>query len=112
MEREVRRFVASCSVCAQQKSSNSPPDGLLRPLSIPSRPWPHIALDFVTGLPPSSGNTVILTVVDRFSKAVHFVPLPKFPSAKETARAVVDQVFRIHGLPSDVVSDRGTPVCL
>uniref|UniRef100_A0A9J8AF28 Uncharacterized protein n=1 Tax=Cyprinus carpio carpio TaxID=630221 RepID=A0A9J8AF28_CYPCA len=72
-----------------------------------SRPWSHIALDFVTGLPPSRGNTVVLTVVDRFSKAAHFIPLPKLPSAKETAQVVVDHIFRIHGLPVDVVSDRG-----
>uniref|UniRef100_A0A8C1MYK4 Gypsy retrotransposon integrase-like protein 1 n=1 Tax=Cyprinus carpio TaxID=7962 RepID=A0A8C1MYK4_CYPCA len=107
MAEDVRRFVGACPVCAQNKSSNSPPAGLLMPLPIPSRPWSHIALDFVVGLPPSSGNTVVLTVVDRFSKAVHFVPLPKLPSAKETARVVIDHVFRIHGLPEDVVSDRG-----
>ncbi|KAL0179008.1 hypothetical protein M9458_024450, partial [Cirrhinus mrigala] len=53
------------------------------------------------------GNTVVLTVVDRFSKAVHFIPLPKLPSAKETAVVVIDHVFRLHGLPTDVVSDRG-----
>ncbi|KAL0154966.1 hypothetical protein M9458_049229, partial [Cirrhinus mrigala] len=70
-------------------------------------PWSHIALDFVTALPPSQGNTVVLTVVDRFSKAVHFIPLPKLPSAKETAVVVIDHVFRLHGLPTDVVSDRG-----
>ncbi|KAL0149625.1 hypothetical protein M9458_055152 [Cirrhinus mrigala] len=57
--RDVRRYVASCPVCAQSKSSNSPPAGLLRPLPIPSRPWSHIALDFVSGLPSSAGNTVI-----------------------------------------------------
>lgn len=106
-ERDIRCLVASCSVCAQTKSSNSPPAGLLRPLPIPSRPWSHIALDFVTGLPPSAGNTVIPTVVDRFSKAVHFIPLPKLPSAKETAQTVFSHVFILHGLPSDVVSDRG-----
>uniref|UniRef100_A0A8C1UQM8 Gypsy retrotransposon integrase-like protein 1 n=1 Tax=Cyprinus carpio TaxID=7962 RepID=A0A8C1UQM8_CYPCA len=104
---EVRGFVVACSVCAQSKSSSSVPVGLLQPLPVPSRPWSHIALDFVSGLPESSGNTVVLTVVDRFSKAVHFIPLPKLPSARETARAVVDHVFRIHGLPEDVVSDRG-----
>ncbi len=107
-ERDVRRFVASCHVCAQTKSSNTPPAGLLRPLPIPSRPWSHIALDFVTGLPLSAGNTVILTVVDRFSKAAHFIPLPRLPSARETAQVMVDHVFKIHGLPSDIVSDRGS----
>ncbi len=64
-------------------------------------------MDFVTGLPLSDGKTVILTVVDRFSKATHFIPLPKLPSARETATLVLDHVFRIHGLPVDVVSDRG-----
>ncbi len=107
MARDIRCFVLACSVCAVSKTSNRPSAGLLQPLSVPSRPWSHISLDFVTGLPASSGNTVVLTVVDRFSKAAHFIPLPKLPSARETAVAVIDHVFRIHGLPTDVVSDRG-----
>jgi len=64
-------------------------------------------MDFVTGLPPSEGNTVILTIVDRFSKAVHFIPLPKLPSALETATLITQHVFRLHGIPQDIVSDRG-----
>uniref|UniRef100_A0A9J8BS01 Uncharacterized protein n=1 Tax=Cyprinus carpio carpio TaxID=630221 RepID=A0A9J8BS01_CYPCA len=107
MGQDVRQFVLACSVCAQNKVSNCPSIGQLQHLPIPSRPWSHIALDFVSGLPLSNGYTVILTVVDRFSKAVHFVPLPKLPSAKETAQLVIDHVFCIHGLPVDVVSDRG-----
>ncbi len=107
MARDVHNFVLACSICATGKSSNRPPDGLLQPLPVPSRPWSHIALDFVTALPPSQGHTVVLTVVDRFSKAAHFIPLPKLPSAKETALIVVNHVFRLHGLPMDVISDRG-----
>ncbi|KAG1928308.1 retrotransposable element [Pimephales promelas] len=107
LEHDTRRFVASCVVCAQTKSGHSPPAGLLRPLPVPARPWSHIALDFITGLPSSAGSTVILTVVDRFSKSAHFIPLPKLPSAKETAQIMVNHVFKLHGLPSDVVSDRG-----
>ncbi|KAL3983525.1 myosin XVIII [Sarotherodon galilaeus] len=53
-----------------EKRPNCPPSGLLQPLPTPCRPWSHIALDFITGLPPSSGNSTILTIVDRFSKAV------------------------------------------
>jgi len=82
--RDIHSFVLACLVCSTGKTSNWPPDGLLQPLPVPLRPWSHIAQDF-TALPPSQGNTVILTVVDRFSKAAHFIPLPKFPSAKETA---------------------------
>lgn len=107
MGKDVRDFVLACTTCSQNKSSHSAPFGCLLPLPTPRRPWSHVSLDFVTGLPVSNGNTVILTVVDRFSKAAHFIPLPKLPSAKETAQLMIHHVFRLHGLPVDVVSDRG-----
>ena len=107
MDRDTREFIAACVVCARNKTSNQPSSGLLQPLPIPSRPWSHIALDFVTGLPSSRGNTVILTIIDRFSKTAHFLALPKLPTAKETADLLVAQVFRLHGIPTDIVSDRG-----
>lgn len=107
MTADTRRFVLACSVCARSKASHRAPAGLLQPLPVPHRPWSHIAVDFVTGLPPSEGNSAILTVVDRFSKSVHFIPLPKLPSAFETANLLVQHVFRLHGLPLDIISDRG-----
>ena len=100
-------FVNACPTCNQQKPTLQAPAGLLHPLPVPHRPWSHISLDFVTGLPPSSGNTTMLTVVDRFSKMAHFVPLPKLPSAKGTAKLLLKHVVRLHGIPVDVVSDRG-----
>uniref|UniRef100_A0A3B3ICH7 Gypsy retrotransposon integrase-like protein 1 n=1 Tax=Oryzias latipes TaxID=8090 RepID=A0A3B3ICH7_ORYLA len=105
--KDVRQYVAACPTCARNKASHQPPAGLLRPLPVPGRPWSHIALDFVTGLPLSRGNTTILIIVDRFSKAVHYVALPKLPSATDTANLLVHHVFRLHGLPADIVSDRG-----
>ena len=48
-----------------------------------------------------------MTIVDRFSKSVHYVPLPKLPSALEMASLLVNHVFRLHGIPINVVSDRG-----
>uniref|UniRef100_A0A3P9HCQ1 Gypsy retrotransposon integrase-like protein 1 n=1 Tax=Oryzias latipes TaxID=8090 RepID=A0A3P9HCQ1_ORYLA len=107
MENDVRDYVAACSTCARAKASNSPPVGHLHPLPTPSRPWSHIAVDFVTGLPPSRDYTVIFTVIDRFSKAAQFIPLVQLPTARETANLLIDHVFRHHGIPSDIVSDRG-----
>lgn len=69
--------------------------------------WSHIAVDFVTGLPSSSGNTTILTIIDRFSKAAHFVALTKLPTALETAQLLTQHVFRLHGIPQDIVSEWG-----
>lgn len=64
-------------------------------------------MDFITGLPPSKGKTTILTIVDRFSKAAHFIPLNKLPSASETVDLLVQHVVRLHGIPTDIVTDRG-----
>lgn len=57
--RDVNDFVAACVVCVQRKASHRLPAGLLRPLPIPSHPWSHIAVNFVTGLPLSDGHTAI-----------------------------------------------------
>ena len=107
MEPEVREYVEACSVCARNKTSSGSRMGLLQPLPIPSRPWSDISVDFVTGLPVSQGNTTVLTVVDRFSKMTRFIALPKLPSAKETAEIMMNNVFKVHGFPKDIVSDRG-----
>ena len=107
MEPQVREYVEACSVCARNKTSSGARMGLLQPLPIPSRPWANISMDFVTGLPVSQGNTTVLTVVDRFSKMARFIALPKLPSAKETAEIMITHVFKVHGFPKDIVSDRG-----
>lgn len=77
MARVTREYIAACPVCARGKASHQPPAGLLQPLGIPRWLWSHIAVDFVTGLPPSEGHQVVLTVVDHFFKSAHFIPLPK-----------------------------------
>uniref|UniRef100_A0A3B3IEB4 Integrase catalytic domain-containing protein n=1 Tax=Oryzias latipes TaxID=8090 RepID=A0A3B3IEB4_ORYLA len=107
MSSDIRAFVSSCPVCASVKVPRRPPAGLLQPLPVPSRPWSHITMDFITGLPNSRGKMVILTIVDRFSKLVHAIPLQRLPSARELAMVVARHIFRLHGIPEDIVSDRG-----
>ncbi|KAL0150433.1 hypothetical protein M9458_054260 [Cirrhinus mrigala] len=100
-------YVRNCETCCITKPSKQLPAGLLQPLTTPQRPWSHIAIDFVTDLPPSAGHTTILTVIDRFSKSCRLIPLPKLPTAFETAETLCNFVFRFYGLPEDIVSDRG-----
>ncbi|KAI2658554.1 Transposon Tf2-9 polyprotein [Labeo rohita] len=91
-------FIKNCSVCNTSKVPRQLPAGL-------STTSP--AVDFITDLPASNGQTTILSVVDRFSKGCRFIPFPKLPSAMETAEALCNSVFRFYGLPEDIVSDRG-----
>ncbi|KAI4888300.1 hypothetical protein NFI96_011993 [Prochilodus magdalenae] len=107
MRSDIHRFIASCTVCAKSKTPRTLPAGKLQPLPVPNRPWSHIAVDFVTDLPKSQGMTVILIVIDRFSRGVRFVPFPQLPSAFQTAECLFNHVFRFFGIPEDIVSDRG-----
>jgi hypothetical protein len=81
------------------------PFGLLQPLSIPSRPWGSIAMDFITDLPIVRTKNSILVVVDRLTKMAHFTP-SKSITAEETSQLIMDGI-RLHGLPEEIVSDRG-----
>jgi hypothetical protein len=63
-------------------------------------------MDFVEGFPKVGGKSVILTVVDRFSKFAHFIPLGHPYSAASVGKASFDNIVRLHGFPSSIVSDR------
>lgn len=103
----VKEFVRTCDVCARAKSTHHRPYGLLQPLPLPDRPWASISLDFITDLPPTRGFDSVLVVVDRFTKMVHFVPCRKEISGHATAELFLTHIVRLHGLPEDVISDRG-----
>ena len=61
----------------------------------------------MTNLPDSKGFNVILTVVDRYTKMAHFWPCTKEITSEETVVIVMREVFRHHGLPESIISDRG-----
>jgi hypothetical protein len=71
----VRDWVRTCTTCQCDKTETRQPADLLQPLEVPSHVWADIAIDFIEGLPKVAGKSVILTVVDRFSKYPHFIPL-------------------------------------
>jgi len=80
--------------------------GAVQPLEVPSQVWADILMDFIEGLPKVGGKSVILTVVDRFSKYVHFITLGHPYTASSVARAFFDGIVRLHGFPTSIVSDR------
>uniref|UniRef100_A0A0A9HNN3 Integrase catalytic domain-containing protein n=1 Tax=Arundo donax TaxID=35708 RepID=A0A0A9HNN3_ARUDO len=102
----VRDFVKGCGVCQQNKSVHLHPAGLLQPLPVPTNVWSDISMDFVEGFPRIDGKSVMLTVVDRFSKFAHFIPLGHPYMASSVAKAFFNQVVRLHGIPCSIVSDR------
>jgi transposase InsO family protein len=107
MNNDVREYIKSCDLCQRIKASQQVPAGLLQPLPIPSRPWEQVSMDFITQLPKTkNGHDAIVVFVDTFSKMVHFVPTKTTATAPDTARLFFDHVFKLHGLPKSIVSDR------
>ena len=106
LKKNVRDFVRSCQVCQQFKSDFAASPGLLQPLPIPERVWTDISMDFIEGLPTSRGMSVILVVVDRLSKYAHFLPLSHPYSAASIAQIFLDNIYKLHGIPHSIVSDR------
>jgi hypothetical protein len=66
-------------------------------------------MDFITGLPISTKqNDAIMVVVEKLSKSTHFVLIN--PTCKEIdiANIFMKEIFRLHGMPREIISDRDT----
>ena len=106
MGKDVEAYVRSCPVCQSMNPDHRKKTGLLQPIPIPTRKWEQVTTDLVTDLPPSDGYTAIAVFVDRLSKMVHFAPCTKEVTAAQYAQLFVDYVFRLHGAPEVLISDR------
>jgi hypothetical protein len=99
-------YVETCLTCQQNQTLNKKQAGLLQPLPIPEGSWESVSMDFMVSLPPSKGFDAIMVVVDRFSKMAHFIPTKDEAMAQETGRLLFSHIFKHHGLPKDIVSNR------
>jgi transposase InsO family protein len=104
-KRLVQDHVRTCATCQRNKTQTLQPASLLQPLEVPSQVWADISMDFIEELPKVHGRSVILTVVDRFSKYAHFIPLSHPYTAASVARAFFDRIVHLHGYPSSIVND-------
>jgi transposase InsO family protein len=110
MSNDVHKYCESCIVCRKSKPNNQKPYGLLNPLPVPVRPWEAIGIDFVGPLPVSKNRNgefdTITVIIDLLTAMVHLVPSRQDFRAKDVADLVFDHVYKLHGLPKAIVSDR------
>jgi Integrase zinc binding domain len=104
MKTDVINYVRSCPNCQMNKPERLHTPGLLQPLPIPIEAWSSIGMDFITGLPKFKGKSVIMVVVDRLTKFAHLLPLARPYTTLEVATTFLDNIYKIHGLPSSIIS--------
>jgi hypothetical protein len=104
MQQDVQSF-KQCEVCQKAKHELCKYLGLLQPLPIPQSSWSDISMDLIEGLPLSHGYSVILVVVDRFTKYCHFFPIKHPYIAASIAQVFLDNVAKLC-VPKSIVCDR------
>ena len=103
----VTAYIRTCTGCIRAKSHHHKPYGFLKFLPVPHRPWSSISMDFIEGLPLSDGYDCILVIVDRLTKGALFIECNATDDAPKLALLYLKHVFSKHGVPHDIISDRG-----
>lgn len=106
LTKDVLKHLQECMTCQQYKIEQGHPAGLLQPLPIPNQKRESISMDFITGLPKAHGKDCIYVIVDRLTKYAHFFAISTNYSVVQKAEVFFKEVFRLHGLPRNIVSDR------
>ena len=101
----MQTYVTHCPKCQVNKAQRSKVGGLLHPLDIPNGKWESISMDFIVGLPTTvRDHDSVWVVVDRLTKLCKFIPTKSTIKTPELARLFVDQLYRLYGLPSNIIS--------
>jgi hypothetical protein len=107
LKKEIMDYIAKCMECQKVKAEHRHLAGLLQPLPIPEWKWDVVTMDFIIGLPRTSKqHDFIMVVVDKLTKAAHFIPLKTTHRAADVADIFLKEVARLHGIPKTIVSDR------
>ena len=79
----------------------------MHPVELSYVPWDAISMDFITQLSKSDGCSMVWVIVDRFTKMAHFVPIKDGQKTAEgCAKLFLENIWKLHGLPSSIISDR------
>ena len=114
IKKTVQKVVSECITCGRAKAGRHLPYGKLQPLQVPTRPWESISFDHIVKLPPSkepmTGKTwdSIFVIVDRLTKMSYFIPAKESSTAEDLAYWFQRHIYANHGLPNEIISDRGS----
>ena len=108
MQEFVKKYVRHCHTCKRSKGSRFKKQGVLKPLPVPNQRWTDISIDFVSGIPEVDGQNAICNVVCRLTKERHHIATNTELDAGSLADLFIKHIWKHHGLPRSIISDRGT----
>jgi len=121
MRNDISGYVKACIICTAKKDSRHKGYGTAVRAPIAEMPWQEIQIDFLTELPvkgrirTEEGTTTttlrtgcIMVCCDKLTKMIHLVGFKHVPTAIDTERAFLKEVYRLHGFPKVITTDRGT----
>ena len=114
MGNDVKEYVRTCDICQRTKARRTKAAGVMQAPSQPSKMFESITMDFITDLAPCKSTVTgkvtdsLLVIVDRYSKDVEYIPYLKTINAPELACLFIAYWFKDHGLPTSIITDRGS----
>jgi hypothetical protein len=107
MSRYIGQYCSTCDLCLRTKTQRHRPTGELQPTEIPGERWETISVDFIVELPEAHGYDAVMCTVDSAGKRAHFIPTHTTVTSLGSAELFLRNVWKLHGLPRNVLSDRG-----
>jgi len=107
IKEDVKKYIQGCFKCQQNKVQHQRKTGELHPLEIPEGPWQDISINIIGPLPKSNGMDAIVVIVDRFTKMIRLKAMTTNISSEGIARIYRDEIWKIHGVPKTILSNRG-----
>jgi len=105
--KDVKKYIEGCNMCQRMKNRMEVPAEKLKLSEVPKRLWTHLMVDFIMKLPVVAEKDAILVIYNRLSKMTYFVATIEETLVEKLARLFRDNVWKLHGLPESIVSDRG-----
>jgi len=106
MHKTIWKYVTSCHTCQRAKALHETYNGLLKPLPVSDQRWKDISVDFVVDFPASKNCTNIIVIVDQLFKMRYLITYPDM-SVPVIAQLFLNYIWKLHGLPKTIISDRG-----
>eukprot|EP01133_Synstelium_polycarpum_P019466 gene19466-23309_t len=108
MKSDVKRYIKACTPCARGTDHTGKSKGKSQPLQLPVRCFESISMDFVhlqRAFHKEDYFDQIWVIVDRLSKFVRLIPVKKTATAQDLAELFMKEIFTMHGMPSEIISD-------